>query len=146
MADQDVLTLAGFAFTGFSPPDHMPFGGKQDMVVHKLPGGSRVIDTLGPDEADISWRGTFFGDDAYDNALYLDSLRAAGAQVNLSWGGQSRLVIIAEFHPYVVRLPNWVEYEITLTVASNPQLGVLTAIPSTIDALISSDLATAAAQ
>lgn len=146
MADQDVLTLAGFTFTGYSPPDHMPFGGKQAMVVRKLPGGSRVIDTLGPDEADISWRGTFFGEDAYSNALYLDSLRAAGAQVNLSWGGQSRIVVIAEFRPYVVRLPNWVEYEITLTVASNPQLGVLTSVVSSIDALISSDLATGALQ
>lgn len=143
---QDVLTLAGIAFTGYSPPDSMMGGGRQAMVVHKLPGGSRVIDTLGPDEADISWRGTFFANDAYDNALYLDSLRASGGQVNLSWGGQSRVVIIAEFIYHVRRLPNWVEYEIVLTVVSNPQLGVLTSVVSSIDALISSDLAAAAAQ
>ena len=141
MALQDVLTLAGVPFIGFSPPDSMMGGGRQAMVVRKLPGGSRVIDTLGPDEADISWRGQFFADDAYANALYLDSLRAAGAQVNLSWGGQSRIVVIAEFLYFVRRLPTWVEYSITLTVAQNPQLGGLTSIVSTIDALIASDLA-----
>ena len=37
----DVLTLGGISFTGYSPPDKMGAGGKQAMVVHKLPGGSR---------------------------------------------------------------------------------------------------------
>lgn len=38
----DTLTLAGIAFTGYSPPEAMGAGGRQAMVVHKLPGGSRV--------------------------------------------------------------------------------------------------------
>ena len=45
----DTLTLGGFAFTGYSTPDVMMGGGRQAMVVHKLPGGMRVIDTLGHD-------------------------------------------------------------------------------------------------
>jgi hypothetical protein len=141
----DVLTLAGISFTGYSPPDSMMAGGKQAMVVHKLPGGQRVIDTLGPDEAEISWRGTFFGNDAYSNAQALDAIRAAGAEVPLTWGGQYRIVIIEHFIYHVRRLPAWVEYEISCTVAVNPMLGSQGATVSTIDTLVSSDLATATA-
>ena len=59
----DTLTLGGISFDGFSTPSHMGAGGKQAMVIHKLPGGSRVIDTLGPDDENISWSGEFFGND-----------------------------------------------------------------------------------
>ena len=55
----DVLTVAGIPFTDFAPPDAMPGGGDQAMVGHKLPGGQRVIDILGPDEADVTWSGKF---------------------------------------------------------------------------------------
>jgi hypothetical protein len=44
-----VLTLGGIVFDDFSTPSAMGAGGKQAMVIHKLPGGSRVIDTLGLD-------------------------------------------------------------------------------------------------
>ena len=53
----DTLTLGGISFDGFSTPHAMGAGGKQAMVVHKLPGGRRVIDTLGPDEDNITWSG-----------------------------------------------------------------------------------------
>ena len=142
MAD-DVLTLGGFSFTDYSPPTSMMGGGQQAMVVHKLPGGSRVIDLLGPDEDDINWNGLFFGDDAYDNALSLDAMRAAGNVLELSWGGQSRSVIIKHFTYHVRRLPVWVEYDISVTVSANPQLGVLGNVAQSIDTLILSDLASA---
>jgi hypothetical protein len=45
----DTLILGGIAFDSFSTPSRMGAGGKQAMVVHKLPGGARVIDTLGLD-------------------------------------------------------------------------------------------------
>ena len=143
MAD-DVLVLGGIAFTGFSPPQAMPFGGRQAMVVHKLPGGSRVIDLLGPDEEQIHWTGFFYGNDAYSNAMALDAMRASGQLQVLSFGGQSRLVIIEEFIPRIRRLPVWVEYGISLTVYQNPQLGVLGGIVSAIDSLVTSDLSIAA--
>jgi len=37
------------------------FGGAQMMAIHKLIGGQRVIDTLGPDDENISWTGRFVG-------------------------------------------------------------------------------------
>lgn len=141
----DVLTLGGIAFTGYSPPESMMGGGSHALVVHKLPGGTRVIDTLGPDEADVVWRGFFFGDDAYTNALALDGMRASGSVVPLIWGGSYRSVIVKEFIYRVRRLPVWVEYDITCMVTQNPQFGVLGVVAQAIDTLITSDLAAALA-
>lgn len=139
----DVLTLGGVSFTGYSTPARMMGGGNQAMVVHKLPGGSRVIDTLGPDEAAIAWNGEFFSDDAYSTCLRLDGMRAAGQVLSLTWGGQSRQVIIESFIYHVRRLPVWVEYQITCTVYQNPMLGILGSAIATIDNLVNADLASA---
>lgn len=139
----DVLVLAGVAFTDYSTPDTLPIGGKQAMAVHKLPGGTRVIDTLGPDENQISWSGTLFDNNAYDMALQLDGLRAAGAEVNLQFAGQSRQVVIEQFTYTIRRLPIWLEYSVTCTVASNPMLGVLGNFSAAIDNLVSTDLSSA---
>lgn len=139
----DVLTLGGFSFDGYSTPADMMGGGRQAMVVHKLPGGARVIDTLGPDEAPIVWSGFFWGSDAYSNALALDGMRAAGQVVPLTWGGQFRSVIIEQFIYKVKRLPVWVEYSICCTVYQNPQLGGVGVSFSSADSMVLSDIATA---
>lgn len=139
----DVLSLGGIAFTNYSPPERMMAGGRQAIVIHKLPGGSRAIDTLGPDEADIKWRGQFFGDDAYATAQALDAMRAAGEVVPLIFGGQYRSVILQEFIYHIRRLPVWVEYEISCTVVQNPAWGNLGGATNTIDSLVSRDLESA---
>jgi hypothetical protein len=140
----DALILGGIVFDSYSTPDAMMGGGRQAMVIHKLPGGGRVIDTLGPDEDDITWSGKFFGNDAYDTALALDAMRAEGFVLPLMWGGQYRDVIISHFQYKVRRLPLWVEYTITCTVLDNPSLGdVNISITSNFDSLISTDLSTA---
>jgi hypothetical protein len=137
----DLLTLGGITFDDFSTPERMMGGGSQAMVVHKLPGGARVIDTLGPDEANIVWQGMFYGDNAYATALAVDAMRAAGQVVPLTWGGQFRSVIVDNFIYEVRRMPVWVDYRISCTVTLNPGLGALSAITSGVDALLSADLA-----
>jgi hypothetical protein len=152
------LILGGIVFQNYdySPPSHMPFGGNQAMVVHKLPGGSRVIDTLGPDEADISWSGFFFANTALQQCQTLDALRAAGKVVTLTFAGMSRQVVIKNFLPKIRRFPNWVDYEISCTVSANPAFGATSAAPdasaisvisaaTNSDLLIASDLARALA-
>lgn len=139
----DVLTLGGIAFDDFSTPDAIGGGGRQAMVVHKLPGGARVIDTLGPDDRNISWRGQFFGNSALDTALALDAMRAAGQVVTLTFAGQSRLVVIEDFDWDLRRYPVWLEYRISCVVYQNPSLGELSATASTVTDLIIADLATA---
>jgi len=141
----DTLILGGFVFQNFdmSPPTRMPFGGQQSMIVHKLPGGTRVIDTLGPDEDDITWSGFFYAADALRQCQQLDAMRAAGQVVTLTFGGMSRRVVVKRFKPNIRRYPNWVEYEITCTVSDLPSYSA--SAPVSIGFLVSADLATALA-
>jgi hypothetical protein len=75
----DTLVLGSIAFDDWSTPDRMPFG-KQITAVHRLPGGARVVDTLGPDEMDIQFTNMMYADNAYGVADQLDSLDIRGAE------------------------------------------------------------------
>lgn len=88
------VTIGGVGLTGLEVPARMPFGGDQRLVVHKLPGGGRVVDVLGRDDRDIEWSGYFTGSNAVSRALQLDALRIAGRQVVLTWGSFRRQVIL----------------------------------------------------
>jgi hypothetical protein len=129
MAD-DQLILAGIIFQNYdySVPSHMPFGGTQAMIVHKLPGGNRVIDTLGPDEDDISWNGFFFTPNALYLCQQLDALRGQGQQTTLTYAGMTRRVIIKHFKANIRRYPHWIEYEISCVVAVSPTLGPVSGV------------------
>jgi hypothetical protein len=140
---QDQLILGGLVFDDWSTPDQMPFGGKQAMAIHKLPGGARVVDTLGPDERDISWQGTFWGDGAYENALALNGLRQAGNPLPLVFAGQHYMVVIAEALVDIRRLPQYATYSVNCIIASNPMAGSSSAGgASSTYTMVSSDLAT----
>jgi|SRR5215472_8014777 len=141
-ATADVLRLGPIQFDAFSTPDVLTVGGRQQMVVHRLPGGARVIDTLGRDDSDITWRGQFFGSNAYATAIQLEQLRIAGRVLPLTFGGQSRQVVIASFIYSLRRLPMWVEYVITLTVLQQGESAG--ADSSVLDSTTGSDMATAA--
>jgi len=136
----DVLTLGGVTFDAYSTPSSIGAGGKQSMVVHKLPGGNRVVDTLGPDEENIAWRGEFFSDNALASVQALDGMRAAGAVIPLTFAGTFRSVIIDSFHWRVRRYPVWIEYDISCLVYQNPTQGILGAGLSDIGTLISGDI------
>lgn len=146
MTDRLILGPVAFENADYSPPTRMPFGGAQAMIVHKLPGGSRVIDTLGPDEDDISWSGFFFADNALSICQQLDAMRASGQVFGLTYGGMFRSVIIKRFKPHIRRFPHWVEYEISCTVTANPAFGALFGAtvgppgPVSFDTLVQNDL------
>jgi hypothetical protein len=140
----DQLQLGGFTFSGFSPPDLLPLGGHQAMTIHKLPGGARVIDTLGRDDDDISWRGTFFQNDAINVCVQLDAMRKAGSLISFTCAGQSRQVVISHFLYSIRRYPMWVEYVITLVVSQGaPTSGTsgtgAAADASSVDSAVSND-------
>jgi hypothetical protein len=141
----DILILGPLVFIDFSPPERMPFGGKQAMAVHKYIGGSRVIDTTGPDDMDIHWSGFFFGEEAMANARTLDALRIAGAPLPLAFGGLAYVVVIADCQLSIRRLPNWVEYDITCVVVSDGAQGDLSAFQASADDLVSADISAAQA-
>ena len=115
------VTLGGVTLTGMATPERMPFGGSQQLVVHKLPGGGRVIDAMGPDERDIEWSGllqAFDGTNAVAVARQIDAMRRAGAAVTLAWGDFSKQVVIRSFEPDYTRGGAMIPYRIACVVAS----------------------------
>jgi hypothetical protein len=140
----DVLTLGPITFVDFSVPERMPFGGEHRLATHKLIGGQRVIDALGPDDRSLSWSGIFWGDNALGAAQEVDALRVLGQPLGLSWGGGSYVVLIESFTPDVQRLPTCVHYSITCVIAQNGAQGALGSFAQGVDSLVSGDLAMAA--
>jgi hypothetical protein len=139
MASQ--LILGGITFDSFSTPSRMGAGGDQAMAVHKLPGGGRVVDTLGPDEDDIAWRGEFYSNDALQRVIALDAMRAAGLVQSLTFAGQYRSVIVKRFKFDIIREPVWIAYNIVCFVYQNPMLGPVGIATGTIDTLVLNDIA-----
>lgn len=111
----DTVTLGDFEFQNFELPERMPFGGDHQLTVHKLPGGARVVDAMGPDPVDISWSGIFLGGNALLRAQTVDAIRVAGQPVLLSWRNFLYLVVVRSFTP-MDKQPGWVPYSISCTV------------------------------
>jgi hypothetical protein len=109
------LLLGPIAFQDFEVPSGINFGGRQRLVVHRLPGGSRVIDALGRDDSEISFSGIFTGSDATLRARTLDELRVTGAPLALTWDVLYYSVVISAFY---AEYQNgcWIPYYIVCTV------------------------------
>ena len=138
----DFLLLGPVTFQRFELPPRIGFGGEQRLAVHRLPGGARVIDAMGPDEAPIAWSGAFAGPDAADRARALDLLRAEGLPLPLAWDAFAYLVVIAAFEAIYER-PNWVPYRIACAVLLDPTQAVAT-LTGPLAASVGADLSAAA--
>ena len=93
------VTLGSFTFQDFEVPERISWPGTQQLTVHKLPGGARVIDAMGPDPGEISWSGIMLGGDASSRATQLAAIRDAGQIVPLLWGANSYQVVVSSFEP-----------------------------------------------
>lgn len=133
-----ILTLGGIIFNGFEVPESIPFGGEQALVVHKLPGGARIIDAMGADHRDIAWSGRFRGGSAESRARLLDGYRKSGKKQLLQWSTYRYQVIVRSFEANYQQ-PFEIPYSVSCTVVSDESAPVLTGIPA-IDELIGSDL------
>ena len=140
----DVLILGGLVFDDWSTPNKIPFGGKHSAAVHKLPGGSRVVDTLGPDEMDIAFTGMIWGDSAAATASGINSLRQSGQPVPLMFTGQFYQVILIDAVVHWERFPQYATYSISCLIVSAPGAGGLGAIVSTIGDTVGADMASVA--
>jgi hypothetical protein len=114
----DTLLLGPVSFQGFELPGRIGFGGRQILAVHVLPGGARVIDAMGRDDADIAWTGAFSGPDAADRARMLDAMRVAGSVLPLAWDAFCYLVVIRAFEA-AYEQSFWVPYRISCTVVAD---------------------------
>jgi hypothetical protein len=109
------LQLGPISFQDFELPGQIRFGGEQRLAVHVLPGGARVVDAMGRDDADIGWSGAFSGADAADRARAIDLMRAQGGVWTLAWDAFCYLVVIARFEASYEQV-NWVPYRISCKV------------------------------
>jgi hypothetical protein len=109
------LALGPVQFADFELPANVSWGGAQSLAVHKLPGGGRVIDAMGRDDAPINWSGIFTGQDAVARAHALDLMRVEGSIWPLTWLDFTYSVLISRFEANFHRA-NWIPYRITCVV------------------------------
>ena len=136
------LTLGGVVFTGFEIPETINFGGDQKLTVHKLPGGGRIIDAMGPDDADIRWSGRLRGSSSEQQGILLDFMRRQGQKVLLAWSLHRYQVVIRSFEANFQN-PYEVPYTIVCTVVRDEAQSVAKAAIG-FAASIAADLAAAA--
>lgn len=141
MMAEGALLLGPILFQDFELPERVRWGGRQRLAIHRLPGGVRVIDALGRDDADIVWSGAFSGSDAAVRARALDLMRAAGGFWPLTWEWFFYTVVITRFDADYAR-PNWIPYRITCTVLRDEAAAVVEQAAS-LTSTVLSDLTTA---
>ncbi len=133
------VTIGGVGLAGLEVPARMPWGGDQRVVIHKMPGGGRVVDSLGRDDRDIEWSGTFTGGNAVSRALQLDAIRIAGSQVTLTWGSFRRNVVLKTFDCDYGSAGSLLPYRIVCVVVT---VGASTATPTLLSS-VASDISSA---
>lgn len=118
------VLLGSIIFQRREIPDIMPWGGAHHLVIHKLVGGTRVIDAMGPDPRPIEWRGLFLGPTATQRARICDAMKDSGAEIPLSWGSFYEPVVISHFHADYKH--EWeVHYQIACELVTNTSGGGL---------------------
>ncbi len=137
------LLLGNLILQDFECPAGLRFGGAQALAVHRLPGGARIIDAMGPDDADVTWRGFLSGPDACDRARQFDAMRISGAAASLAWN-DFFLTVIVKSANFIFRSPWWIQYDIACTVFDDALIADTTA-SVTANALILNDIASAGA-
>ena len=118
------LLLGPVLFEDFELPERISWGGAQRLAVHQLPGGARVIDTLGRDDAVITWSGVFSGGDAATRARLVDLMRADAVVWPLTWDAFFYSVVVSQFRADFTR-SNWIPYRIGCTVLRDEAEGLV---------------------
>jgi len=121
------VQLGDVTFTGAEVPDVLRVGGQQMLIVRALPGGDRIIDSMGNDPNRLSLSGRFLGPGALGRAKSLEIRRKQGALLTFAATGSSWRVKIRSYAydytakgaviPYALELE--VEAEVTTTAATS---------------------------
>lgn len=134
------LVLQDMTFSDMEIPGTINFGGKQILGIHQLPGGTRIIDVMSRDDADIEWEGIFLGPNATPRARQLDFYRATGQQVTLLYNTFQYECVVVDFHADFERfyqVPYRIRLAVIIDLSAPPQL----AAQNSIFDLLTSDLA-----
>ncbi len=122
-----MVVLGPVLFRGFEVPERIALGGRQRLAVHRLPGGVRVVDALGGDDAEIGWTGVMAGPDAAGRVRLLDGLRQGGQQWPLAWDGWRYTVVVSKFEA-ATSGPFWAPYRIRCTVVCEGEPSIIEAV------------------
>lgn len=134
------LKLGDVEFTSFEVPDQISLGAKQQMAVHKLIGGTRVVDVLGVDYDQISWSGIITGDTAGTRVGTLEKMRDAGNTVQLTLDNYIFDVVISSFVPtYVFTYKRPYSIELTVVERKDKPAGPKS-VKEALDALVNGDM------
>jgi len=109
------IFIGSTELSDFEIPSVIQYGGTQRLITHYLGSGRRVIDVLGPEEADIRFSGIISGLDARTKMRSLDDLRRRGAITTLRWSGFDIPVILRQFLTDY-RTDSWIQYSLTCAV------------------------------
>ncbi len=109
------MRLGSIEFKDYEVPTKINFGGRQVLASHRLAGGRRVIDLLGPDSDDITFSGTFSGHGALVRANAVDSLRRRGITTVLLWDNISYDVVVSAFSASFMN-QTWIPYKCACSV------------------------------
>ena len=138
------LTLGSVVFADFEVPETLSIGGKQQLVIHSLPGGGRVVDAMGAAEGPIRWSGVFSGPQAAERVRALEIIRRGGQQQVLTWDAWRYSVIVQEFDAQITNT-SWIPYQIRLCVISVDSLASVDYLDHAVPPTLTIGLITAAA-
>lgn len=129
-----LVTLGPVKFRDIEVPEFIPVGGSHALHVVKNPGGARIIQAMGRDDADMSWSGYLEGPQAESRMQLLDSVRQSGAEITLAFGQSSFQVVVSSFTAEYHRR-NWIPYKVTVTVLVDNAAAASSNAPSLLDDL-----------
>lgn len=142
MRADTVLKLGDFAFGRYEVPEQITFGGEQQLAVHQLVGGVRVVDAMGRSDLPLSWSGMFLGDNARDRARYLDNLRTTGLPLRLEWDQLAYQVVVSRFEADYQRFYK-LPYRIVCTVVADLATPTTVIAYAGVDQALRDDMTTA---
>lgn len=135
------VTIGDLTLTGMEVPRLIRDGGTQQVAVHRLPGGGRVIDAVGNDPDRLELTGTFVGPTAIQRARVLKQMRIAGVPVPFSGAGLSLMVRIVQYSYDYAQKGVVIPYRLVLE--QPPQTAASTNVVSGLSALVGADAGSA---
>jgi hypothetical protein len=115
------MQIGSVTLDDWSTPELVTVGGTQNLVIHELPGGAKVIDTMGSFSKDLTWTGMMLGPGAVDQALAIDGMRDDALPIELTFDEFIYTGLIKTFEADYKR-SNWIgQYRITFVVLPDDQ-------------------------
>lgn len=114
------FSLGAITLEGAEVPEELRVGGANTLVVHRLPGGDRIIDEGGNDPARIFFTGRFQGSGALAKARTIEQMRNEGGNYPLSAINSLWKVKIRSYAFTYTQKGYFIPYEIELEVVTAP--------------------------